>query len=273
MIRNFLAVALILASLAAHAQVNPVYRQDPVTGNATQQQQITIPNGFGITVRPGATITCQAGASCTGGTASSVPLSGIAGLGTGVQTALAIAVGSPGSPVVNGGAIGAATGTTLALGGASLSGNAFAVTGGGLLDSVSVTGSSSLAAVTGTTLALGGASIGTNALAVTGDVMVSHNVTVSNSLISNTITSSGKSQLNLSISNGFFQFNNNAGTAGFGIDGTTDGVAKFRNRANSADAAVTASGYTAAGVAGVSCAANTVNLTTFTVTNGIVTHC
>ncbi|MGH7092721.1 MAG: hypothetical protein ACREFB_04215 [Stellaceae bacterium] len=32
-------------------------------------------------------------------------------------------------------------------------------------------------------------------------------------------------------------------------------------------------GYVAAGVAGVSCAAGTVSLTTFTVTDGIVTHC
>ena len=58
---------LFLASgIAADAQVNPVYRQNSTTGNATQQQQITVPNGYGITVQSGASLVCQAGSTCTG---------------------------------------------------------------------------------------------------------------------------------------------------------------------------------------------------------------
>jgi len=57
----------LVSGLAADAQVNPVYRQNSTTGNATQQQQITIPSGFGITVQSGASITCNTGSSCATG--------------------------------------------------------------------------------------------------------------------------------------------------------------------------------------------------------------
>lgn len=49
---------------AAIAQVNPVYRQNPVTGDATQQQQITVPSGFGITLQSGASLACNTGSTC-----------------------------------------------------------------------------------------------------------------------------------------------------------------------------------------------------------------
>ena len=77
-----------------------------MTGNATQQQQITVPSGFAITVKPGATLTCQAGSSCTGGAATSLPVTGITGTGTGVIPALQAATngsgGVPTVPVANG---------------------------------------------------------------------------------------------------------------------------------------------------------------------------
>lgn len=63
--RIALALALMIAATpAAIAQVNPVYRQDPVTGNATQQQQIAVPNGFNIELQSGASIICDAGSTC-----------------------------------------------------------------------------------------------------------------------------------------------------------------------------------------------------------------
>lgn len=53
------------------------------------------------------------GTNITGVTASAVAVGGITGLGTGVATALAINVGSAGSPVVNGGALGTPSSGTL----------------------------------------------------------------------------------------------------------------------------------------------------------------
>ena len=73
--------------------------------------------------------------------------------------------------------------------------------------------------------------------------------------------------------NGVFLLRNNGNTAGVSLDVSTDAVAKFRNRANSADAAVTALSYTASGSAGVSCTVGTLNPATAIVVGGIITHC
>lgn len=100
----------------ADAQVNPVYRQiqsGPNAGDATQQQQITVPSGFGITLQSGSTLTCAAGASCTGGTASTVPVTGITGLGTGVLAPLQTAPGAAGGFALFSGALGTPTSITL----------------------------------------------------------------------------------------------------------------------------------------------------------------
>lgn len=70
--RNPLAVVLAIAAAillpaAAVAQVNPVFKQDPVTGNATQQQQIAAPSGYKYEFKSGSTLQCDAGSACPGG--------------------------------------------------------------------------------------------------------------------------------------------------------------------------------------------------------------
>jgi hypothetical protein len=69
-------IGALVIDVAAHAQVNPVYRQNPVTGDATQQQQITVPSGFGLTLQSGASLTCQTGANCGGIGFGYLPLTG-----------------------------------------------------------------------------------------------------------------------------------------------------------------------------------------------------
>lgn len=75
MVRGLLLVLLGIAAASSivHAQVKPVYSQDPVTGNATQQQLISVPSGQSITIQSGATLTCLPGSSCTGGTVPLTP--------------------------------------------------------------------------------------------------------------------------------------------------------------------------------------------------------
>jgi hypothetical protein len=61
----FLAIAAVwLTPAAAIAQVKPVYSQNPVSGNATQQQQILVPNGFQIELGNGASLICDTGSTC-----------------------------------------------------------------------------------------------------------------------------------------------------------------------------------------------------------------
>src|ERR1700744_2809982 len=79
--------------LTAHAQVVPVYRQDPVTGAATQQQNITVPPGFSWT--------CNG--TCTGARASAVPVTGLTGTGTGVIAALQANTSAAGGMMLFGG--------------------------------------------------------------------------------------------------------------------------------------------------------------------------
>lgn len=60
-----LGVALSFLIGSAAAQYNPVYRQSPPGGAATQQQPITVPSGMSITVQSGGSLVCEAGATCS----------------------------------------------------------------------------------------------------------------------------------------------------------------------------------------------------------------
>jgi hypothetical protein len=87
-----------------------------------------------------------------------------ASFGSGVFAALGNPLNSSGGLVGFSGNIGAASGTSLALGGATLGGNALAVTGSSLFQGM-----------TGNALALGGCTIGSNALCVTGALAFPNN--------------------------------------------------------------------------------------------------
>lgn len=171
--------------------------------------------------------------------ATGLPIStGVSGLGTGVATALAINVGSAGAFVTFNGA----GGTPSSMTATNLSGTAANLTAG----NVTGTGVGSL-----TSLALGGAAIGGNALAVTGTANISGSVTASG--FAATSSSGGVNIHNSSFffwssrtalgssADGVVQVTNNAATAGVSLDVATDSTLKVRNRANNADASITAS--------------------------------
>ena len=94
----------------------------------------------------------------TAGTAGAVAVGGITGLGTGVATALAVNVGTAGSPVVNGGALGSpsSAGTLPAhtLGGA-ITGNSQNISGLGTVGCGAITSTGVLSATGITTTATG----------------------------------------------------------------------------------------------------------------------
>ena len=63
------------------------------------------------------------------------------------------------------------------------------------------------------------------------------------------------------------------GASSYSVNATSTGILLTGPTTVTSGLNVQAGGYSAGGVAGVSCAAGTVNLTTLTVTSGIVTHC
>lgn len=106
-----LALGLVLSlsiDMPAHAQCNPVFNTTAALPAciAKQQLPINVPSGQVITVQSGGSLICAAGSTCTGGTASTVPITGVTGLGTGVAAALQANVGTAGAPVVQNGALG-----------------------------------------------------------------------------------------------------------------------------------------------------------------------
>ena len=109
-----------------------------ITGNATSgsASPTALAIGSCSTAASALLWTTNTGFSCnTSITAAAIPVGGITGLGTNVATGLAANLNGSGAISATTGpafvtpAIGAATGTSLALGGATLGGNAFAVTG------------------------------------------------------------------------------------------------------------------------------------------------
>lgn len=69
----WIGLVLFLAITPAAGQVNPVYRQNPTTGAATQQQPITVPSGMSITLQSGSTLDCESGSNCNTGTSPLTP--------------------------------------------------------------------------------------------------------------------------------------------------------------------------------------------------------
>lgn len=159
-------------------------------------------------------------------------------------------------------------------------------------------------ALSTTSLALGGATLGANALAVTGSMglgatstidailtrdaanaLALQNGTNAQSLrVYNTWSSSGTNY-----ERGIFDFQNTANVLSIGTQMGGTGVARnlqfLVGGVNKLDYGVTtastwtsstalsATAYNVGATAGVSCAANSITIPTFTVTNGIVTHC
>lgn len=155
-----------LATLATQAT-------NTVVGNATSgtASPTALAVGSCSTAASALIWTTNTGFGCnTSITAAAVPVGGITGLGTGVATALAVNVGTAGSPVINGGALGspssAGTLPAYTLGGA-VTGNSQSITG---LSYVTATGSTNnsfgpggVAAANGTIIIDGGSGAGAGA--------------------------------------------------------------------------------------------------------------
>lgn len=139
----------------------PTQATNTVLGNATSGTAVPTALAVGTCSTASSALiwTTNTGFGCnTSITASAVAVGGITGLGTGVSTALAIAVGSAGGPVTNGGALGTpSSGTATNLTGLPLSGLATQATN-------TVVGNATSGTAVPTALAVGTCSTAASAL-------------------------------------------------------------------------------------------------------------